>query len=328
MKLSTATENFLTDAKLTLAPSTRASYKSDLDLLVMLAKIQFADNVIAFTPELARLYLATLADKGLSQATLHRRRASVNEFAKWCLMHRLVTEHPMRESPKIRRPRKLPRPFAGDVQAKILALALTPQERVIRALLFQAGLRVSEVCGLEIGQVELGQNETEGLIRVHGKGDKERTIPLAPELWQELRDYLLAAGDLQTVNREGELVAYVIARPDGKPFTRRMIERRTRAWGRRANIADRVTPHRFRHTFGTELLEKGADLRQVQELMGHADISTTAIYTEVTASRLRSAVNLLSRRREHVPHSDSEPARNAPGDASAGVGQTRENATE
>lgn len=309
MKLTTAKEQFLADCRLRgLSPATLMSYESDLTLLVGLASVHAADNVVCFTPALARQYFLALANKGLAPATLHRRRASVNEFAKWCLIRRLVAEHPMAETPTIKRPKTLPRPFASEAQAKLDGLDLTGEDRVIRGLLSHAGLRVSEVCGVRVGDVDLGDDQAHGAIRVHGKGSKARVLPLTPELWHALRDYLLERADLRG-DQEGRLTAFLLVRHSGQPWTRRMIERRTRAWGAAVKVDD-VTPHRFRHTFGTRLLEARADLRQVQELLGHADLSTTAIYTEVTPERLRSAVNLLSG--EKVLGSDSAPLPIAP----------------
>lgn len=298
MMLSTAVQRFLEASEPpVLSQSTHISYRSDLLFLVAVAKVEFTDNVVDFTSDLVTSVFQKWKAKGLSQATLHRRRASLSQLAKWCLRERLIAESPL--VPSIKRPRKLPRPIPSDEQDRILALPLTGLERVIRGLLSDAGLRVSEIGALRIEDVELGQHEGEGKILIHGKGAKERSIPLTPALWHILRDYILSSGDLSTTDREGHLKAFVIAQPNGKPFSRRMIERRTKKWGR-AVQASHTTPHRFRHRFATELLERKADLRQVQELMGHADLSTTAIYTEVTDQRRREAINLLDRGAESV----------------------------
>lgn len=297
MKISTAVEQYLTDARIRgLRPSTLAAYRADLNILVSLASLRFADNVLGFTADLVREYLRTLAAKGLAAATLHRRRASVSEFAKWCLLRRLVADHPMAEAEKIKRPRTLPRPFTHDDAERLESLALTGVDALIRLLLFHAGLRVQEACDLHIRDVDFGADEEDGAIRVRGKGGKERVVPLTPELWRGLRDYVLEVAAFDRPK------GFLLARPGGRPWTRRMIERRTRAWGTSLGL-ETVTPHRFRHSFATRLLEgneagEKADLRQVQELLGHADISTTAVYTAVTTERLRSAVNLLSKRRE------------------------------
>lgn len=322
MRLSTAVDDFLTECRITLAPQTLENYRSDLNLLVSLASVKTGDTVLAFTPALVKTFFVTLSERNLSMSTLHRRRASVSQFAKWCLRHRLIAEDPMADTPSIKRPKKLPRPFTRDAQDKIEALVLLPQERLLRALLFSAGLRNAEVQALRVRDVTLGETEHDGVLLIHGKGKKERAVPIEPGLWHELRDYLLAAGDLRG-DREGRLNAFVVARPDGRPFTRKMILKRTHGWEKRAGV-EAVTPHRFRHTFATRLLEgneqgEKADLRQVQELLGHESVATTEIYTQVTAQRLRSAVNVLAKKvgAEKVLFPDSVPAPQVPNQEAA-----------
>jgi integrase/recombinase XerD len=289
MLMSKAAADFLDDCKTRgLSQATRDSYRSDLTLLYGLAAVIAADNVIHFSPELVRDYFVKLASKGLSAATLHRRRASINQFAQWCLVRRLISDNPMAHTPVIKRPKRRPRPFASVTREKLEALELAPVDAVIRGLLFHAGLRVSEVCGLLVRDVEFGAHEHDGAIRVLGKGNKERVIPLTAELWHHLRDYMLAHSAID------HLDACVLTWGLARPFSRRMIERKTRMWGRAAKVDDRVIPHKFRHSFATRLLDRGADLRQIQELMGHADLNTTAGYLDAT--RLRDAVDLLSQR--------------------------------
>jgi len=313
MMISTAVAKFLEESEPVIAGSTRAQYRSDLTFLVAVAKVDYTDNLADFTSALVIAVFRKWKAKGMAQATLHRRMVSVRQFAKWCLRERVIAASPL--VPSVRRPRRLPRPLAGDVQDQILALDLRGKERVIRGLLFRAGLRVSEVCGLRIEDIVLGVDEAHGTVLVHGKGSKERVVPLARDLWHDLRDYLLASGDLRS-DSEGRLKAYLLAKPDGTPWSSKMVQRRTKAWGRRIGLAERTTPHRFRHRFATELLEEGADLRQVQELMGHADISTTAGYTQVTDQRRRAAIDLLGRKSETArvlgpgpaPHGPAAPA--------------------
>lgn len=316
MRLSTAKDEFLSDCRLRgLSNQTIISYRSDLELLVGLAAVHAADNLVCFTPALVRQYFLALMNKGLSAATLHRRRASVSEFAKWCLLRRLVADHPMAETPQIKRPRRLPRPFGHEARARLDALPLDVEESLVRGLLFHAGLRVSEVCALRVGDVELGDHEGAGSIRVHGKGNKERVVPVNADLWHWLRDYMLARADLRG-DQAGRLQAFLLARTGGRPWTRKMVARRTRKWGAALKLDEKVTPHRFRHVFATRLLEEGADLREVQELLGHEDISTTAGYTHVVPERLRSAVNRLAKRAgsEKILGQDSAPMPSEPGE--------------
>ena len=286
MMISTAVTKFLEEIEVIVTPATHAQYKSDLLLLVALAKVERTDNLVEFTHELVVLYLHKIKAKGLAAQTLHRRSVTIRQFAKWCLRHRLIAETPM--VPSVKKPKRVPRPVSVEAQDKIGALELVGRERVIRALLFLAGLRVSEVCGLAVDDVQLGHDHDHGVLTIRGKGNKERVVTVAPELWHILRDYLLSTADL----RAG---SHLISRPDGKPWSPKMVQRRVRLWAQAAGVKETVTPHRVRHRFATELLEKGADLREVQELLGHADISTTAGYTEIVNARKRSATNRLGR---------------------------------
>lgn len=291
MTLSGAAEKFLEHcAARRMSPDTLVSYKSDLALLVSLATFKATNNVVSFTPDLVTVYFKTLADKGLAASTLHRRHASVRQFARWCFAKELVAKDPTVGLPTIRRPKKQPRPFAPDAQSSLEALPLTGEEALIRELLFGAGLRASEVAGLKVANVVIGATEHDGYMTVRGKGDKERQLALQPELRRLLKAHLDERKRVIPI-RGAE---YVLEQPDGRPWTRKMVWRRTKKWGRAANLPG-VTTHRFRHTFGTRLLEEGADLREVQELMGHADISTTAIYTEVTKDRMRAAIMRIAK---------------------------------
>lgn len=302
MLMSTAVEHFLKRLEAErLSTQTLANYRSDLRLLQSLAyRLTRRDAVAAFTPELAQAYMHELATtmvthgtgtaavtKPMSVNTIHRRRVSVNQFARWCLAERLLTVDPMAAAPKVRRKRRLPRPFSVEHRDRLLALPLPVKEAAMRGLLYFAGLRVTEVCGLHVRDITLGATEDEGSIRIVGKGDKDRVVAMVPELRAILYDCITQTTDLRPES-------YLFTQRDGRPWRRRMIERRMHQWGRAAQV-ERATPHRLRHSFATDLLDAGADLREVQELMGHADISSTAIYTDVSAERRRSAVNRLSR---------------------------------
>lgn len=286
MQMSTAASLFLDHcASRRMSRDTIVSYRSDLTLLVSLATFKATNNVVSFTPELVTLYFKTLADKGLAAATLHRRHASVRQFARWCFAKELVAKDPTVGLETIRRPKKQPRPFAPDAQSSLEALPLTGEEALIRELLFGAGLRASEVAGLKVANVVIGATDADGYMVVRGKGDKERVLELQPMLRALLKEHLDARRKVIPL-RGGE---YVLEQPNGKPWTRKMVWRRTKRWGEAANLQG-VTTHRFRHSFATRLLEHCKDLRIVQETLGHADISTTARYTEVTADRRRAAI--------------------------------------
>lgn len=295
MRLSTAVDAYLAEIKHAVKSDTLDKYRGTLEQLKALALIRSADNVVAFTPELTRELYLSQAGKGLAPATLARIRSALIGFGKWCFNQRLIAESPTRLLPRLKVPQKLPRPFPVDARRQIMELVLDQPDRVIRGLLYQAGLRVSEVSRLAVCDVDL---EARTITIRDAKGDKDRLVPLADDLWQDLRDYMLAS------SRIDQPASWVITRATGERYTEPMIRRRTKAWGDRLHLG-KVTPHRFRHTFATRLLDHGADLRQVQELLGHANIATTARYTEISRERLRAAVNLLNK--ENIPVEDSRP---------------------
>lgn len=295
MKLSRAMHDFLADCRLRLAPATLAAYESDLGILASLAHVEGTGVIYDFTPSLVRAYFAALQRKGLSHATLHRRRASIAEFGRWCVRQRLLLQNPVDELPRISRPKSLPRPFHPEERTKLAALDLPPVERLLRALLVFTGFRVSSLCGLRLLDISLGDRAAGivGTIRTVAKGKRVHVLPLVPELQALLVDYVYAHTDL-------DAKGYLLRQPNGRPWTRKMIERRTALWGKQAGVPD-CEPHRFRHTFATMLLERGADLREVQEALGHADIGTTVLYTQVTAQRITAAVLRLSKQVQAAP---------------------------
>jgi site-specific recombinase XerC len=289
MKLSTAVQQFLLDARVSLTRSTLVAYESDLNLLVALATFHRADTVLDFDEALVRLYLRELSKKGLGMATLFRRRVTLNQFAKWGVRRRYWIANPVDESPKIKRPKRLPLPYMPDEHERLMALHLTGVDAVIRGLLAYAGLRVTEVCDLQLGNIRLSDGIRAGALRVRGKGDKERVVPVVPELDDLVRDWMLSAGDI--LNRKAPL----IQQRSGMRWSRRMIEKRTAAWGKAANVSDCI-PHRFHHSSATMMLERGANIREVQDALGHEDIATTALYLRVVNQALVDAVMRLSNR--------------------------------
>jgi len=281
MRMSSAVAEWLTEVK-TQHPGTATwtAYKSDLHRLVSFASI---DTILHFTPELCRNYFASISSQGIRPSTLHRKMAAVSEFGKWGVRNKLWHANPMDGVARVRRPRHLPRPFSNDEMARLFALDLEPVERVMRGMLFLTGLRVTPLCKLKVGDVSYDPPT----IRAWVKGAKTQVIQMHPALKDLLYSYTLAHSDLRGQSP-------LLAQPNGRPYHRKTIERITAEWGVRAQVPA-CLPHRFRHSFATRLLEAGVDIRLIKEAMGHEDISSTAIYTQVTDAKLAAAIGKLDK---------------------------------
>jgi site-specific recombinase XerD len=280
MTLSKAVNLFLQEVRVSKAKATATAYESDLNRLIALSGM---NTVLAFTPDLVRLYFTTESQRGNGMSTLHRKLATIREFARWGVRHGLWTVDPTVHFPTIKRPKHLPRPFQDEEVARLLVLDLSPMERTLRAVLFGSGLRATPICGLRVGDV----NETPPQLRAFVKGSKVQVVPIPPELRDLIVSYALALGRLKPQE-------YLFRqRRSGKPITRRELEDMTHRWGLAASVPD-CLPHRFRHTYATRLLRAGVDIRLVKDLLGHEDIKSTVVYTEVTDAALSDAVLRLS----------------------------------
>ena len=280
MKCSRAVQEWLKEVRLRHPDTgTATAYESDLHRMVAAMKV---DSILGFTTEFLRDYFLNISAVGdLRASTLHRKMASVNEFAKWGVRERLWAVNPMATLPRVRRPKHLPRPFSRDESDRLIALELPPVERVVRALLFTTGLRVTPLCRLKIGDVDF-QAMT---MRAWVKGAKIQVLQIHPLLRDLLYEYTLAHSDLKGHSP-------LVAQKNGRPFHRRSIERMAAHWGVLAGVP-LCFPHRFRHTFATRLLEEGVDVRVIKEALGHEDIASTILYTEVTAKTLVDAIRRL-----------------------------------
>jgi len=279
MRLSRAVQDFLQDLKIARkSPNTIRAREGDLQRLVATLS---GDNLAALTPDAIRRAFQLWIDQGLGQATLHSRHGSLRTFCRWGRRKRLWLDDPMDGVPIIRRPDSLPRPYSREECERLLALVLPPDEDLMRALLFFTGQRVSALCGLTIGSFTLEPPT----VRVRLKGGREQVIPMHPALADKIAAHLLS----RTGARQYEpLLSY----RNGKALSRTTVERWTKIWGAAADVPTCI-PHRFRHSYATELLEQTSDLRLVQEALGHQSISSTTIYTRVRSERLRDAIHRL-----------------------------------
>lgn len=238
--------------------------------------------------------LCDLHDMGVAPRTQARFIAGVRSFFKFLRTERYIDDDPtaMIESPRIGR--VLPDVLSvGEIDAMIAALppdkAETPRNHAIIETLYGSGLRVSELVELRMSRMSLD----EGYAMVEGKGEKQRIVPLSPVSVELIRDYL-PLRDAGPVKKEGNDILFLNRR--GAPLTRVMVFYIIRDLAAAAGIPKKVSPHTLRHSFATHLLEGGANLRAIQELLGHESIATTEIYLHLDRTRLRSELM------EHHPH--------------------------
>jgi integrase/recombinase XerD len=292
MKLSRAVQEFIDQGRTHLTPATLAAYDSDLSRLVALAS---PDSVLAFTSDLVRVYFLGLSHQNRKMSTLYRKHSALQEFARWGVRKRLWATNPMEEIQRPPKPRHLPRPYSPKETGRLMRLELPAIERVIRGLLYYTGLRVTPICQLKVGDLSFDEIRHPngvtfpGTLRTIGKGSKPLVTPMHPALKELLFAYTLERTDLKGQSWVLQQPPKKQSKSVGRPYTRRLIERLTHAWGERAQVPN-CLPHRFRHTFATDLLRHGADIRVIQALLNHADLGTTAVYTKVVDAQTGEAV--------------------------------------
>jgi integrase/recombinase XerD len=233
-------------------------------------------------------FIASLQASGLAPASVERKAAAVKSFHKFLVREGVTDNHPTASMPLPKKPQRLPDVVSIE-QVETLLEQPFPEgpvglrDRAILEVLYGCGLRVSELTGLELTDLELG----DGFLRVFGKGGKERAVPVAGAAMAALQDYL--AHGRRSLRSKGrgkrQDPAALFINVRGGRLTRQTVFEIVRRYGGRVGLA--LHPHTLRHSFATHMLEGGADLRALQEMLGHSDIATTQIYTHVDRTHLR-----------------------------------------
>lgn len=260
------------------SPHTLRSYRADLADCAAYLAAQGLGGLARADARVLRAYLADLHARGLQRSSMGRRLAALRSFYRFLVRRGRAKANPAAQLPTPRLAERLPGYLPIDESEALLRadFGRTPagrRDRAILELLYATGVRVAELAGLDVGDVDL----REGAVRVFGKGGKERVVPLGRKAAGAIRAYL---GGREA--RSGAL----FRNARGGRLTARSLHRIVRARARAAGVRRRVTPHTLRHTFATHLLDAGADLRLIQELLGHARLGTTQRYTHVSADRL------------------------------------------
>jgi site-specific recombinase XerD len=268
------------------AERTRRAYRNDLGQFAEWAIERGLQGPGAVEHRDVRLFAARLSESGAAAATVARKLASVRGLYDHLVRHRAVGQNPADLVGSPKRPSKLPKVLAPEQMAALLDRipAHTPLEvrdRAMFELAYSCGLRCEEITGLDLDSVDFESEQ----LRVRGKGGKERLLPVGEPAQRALQRYLETARPALLVGAAGEGALLLSRR--GRRLSSSDVRRRLRRWVREAAIGAGISPHSLRHAFATHLLEGGADLRSIQELLGHASISTTQIYTRVDPTRLR-----------------------------------------
>ncbi len=264
-----------------LSPHTLEGYRRDLeDLALYLDRV--GRDLGSVDVEVLMGYLMNLAARGLSPATIRRRLSAIRGFYAFLVEMELLDSDPTEGLDNPRTWKHLPQVLSLDEVERLLQAPPGDNPRGLRdramlEVLYATGVRVSELVSLRLVDLDMER----GFLKVLGKGKKERVVPLGEEAIGWLRRYLEVRGEL---DKKGS--AYLFLSNRGGPMTRQRFWQIIKEYARKVGITKEISPHTLRHSFATHILERGADLRSVQELLGHADLSTTQIYTHVARAHL------------------------------------------
>ncbi len=265
------------------------SYREDLTQALDYFRTRLSEGnarVADLTPRILRGYLAWLHDQGYARSTLARRLAAVRSWCRFLCRRGVLADNPADGLRGPRQEKRLPHFLAEGDLGKLLAGVpsdggLSLRDRAILETLYSAGLRVSELTGLNLEDLDLDG----GLLTVRGKGKRERLAVVGKAATQALTAWL----DARTAMKGSRQQAAVFLNQRGTRLTVRSVGRILRKHVQTAGLDPRASPHTLRHSFATHLLDRGADIRSVQELLGHRNLGTTQIYTHVTTHRLRDS---------------------------------------
>jgi len=289
MEIAAAIASFLTHVRVEkgLSPNTVSAYRRDLLKFEEFAKKKSLTVESASRDDLVD-FLASLYRQKLESRTVARHLVTMRNFFRFTLVQEMRTEDPSLnlESPKIHR--SLPGYLRLEEVEKLLAQPddkqpLGLRDRAMLEVLYSTGLRVSELVGLRV----MDMDRAAGCVRCIGKGNKERIVPIGKKAIALVERYLRDARPKLLGNANKPSVNMMFINRRGGPLSRVGVWKILSAYGKQAGMRKGMTPHMLRHSFATHLLERGADLRSVQLMLGHSDISTTQIYTHVVEERLK-----------------------------------------
>ena len=266
-----------------LAQNTIMAYERDIGALLD----YFGGNVENITRQNINSYIYYLKENKYTATSIARKIASIKGFFRWACANGYFKSNPTEFLEQQKLPKKLPKVLSIEEINTILAEDLTTVQRVIMELLYGCGLRVSELAGLNVNDVDIRAK----YLRCFGKGSKERLVPLNKNAIKALKGFYTEREYI--VNKYNLDTGKILLHDSGKPFTRQDIYNFIHSQGLKLHKS--ISPHTLRHSFATHLLENGADLRVVQELLGHSDVATTQLYTHISKKRLKEVYFSIER---------------------------------
>lgn len=287
-----------------LAAKTVDAYAEDLTVYFQDLRAQGLKQLSAVKQEQVLEHLRTLGRRGLSRRSQARHLAALRVFHRFLVAEHFSERDPTEDVDTPRGPRSLPIFLTLEEVERLLAApdegtVAGRRDRAMLELLYATGLRVSELVGLSVNALQLQS----GYVIAQGKGGKERLVPVGAFATEKLKAYLEDARPQLLKLRRSQALFLTVR---SGPFTRQGFWKLLKRYAALAGIDKPLSPHKLRHSFATHLVERGADLRVVQALLGHADLSTTQIYTHVNTARLRATYD------QHHPRSRTQPPKAGP----------------
>ena len=264
-----------------LSPHTASAYARDLESLLAYCESQGIDAWGKIDSQHVRMFAAQCHRRGLAPRSIQRRLSAMRSFFRYLIREGELRHDPAADVQAPRARKRLPTTLDADTMAKLLTFRsddrLGMRDKAIMELFYSSGLRLSELLGLDLQDLDLRDRT----VRVLGKGGKARIVPVGKEARESLDRWLKERTAIADV---GELAVFVGV--NGRRLGPRIVQRRIARWAQLQGLPEHVHPHMFRHSFASHLLESSGDLRAVQELLGHANISTTQVYTHLDFQHL------------------------------------------
>jgi integrase/recombinase XerC len=264
-----------------LSPLTCKNYRRDLKTLAAYCEQSGVDEWKDLDSEHVRAYAAACFRKGLSSKSIQRRLSAARTFFRYLIREKEVRKNPIASVSAPKGKKRLPDNLDADRMARLLQISgdgpIVDRDRAILELLYSSGLRLAELIDLNLGDVDMHDST----VHVTGKGNKDRIVPVGRHALKALRQWGITRPDLATADEKALFVSN-----RGSRISSRSVQSRVKHWAKKQGIDTNVYPHLFRHSFATHMLESSHDLRGVQELLGHANISTTQVYTHLDFQHL------------------------------------------